>query len=105
MRKALRNLLTAVPPPAHPVDGGTDEGWRAAENELGLTFPDDYKHLIDHFGSGWWGGRILMLSPFSPNRYINQREIVRGHLFCTEEPDPPSTDPAFLQAWNAIRGA
>jgi hypothetical protein len=100
----LDALLEAVPPPDQPCNPGRDEDWSGVESYFGLSFPADYKGLIRHYGSGAWGGYFWVLNPFSVNRYVNPRLIIEAaHLWRAEEPEPPSADPAFLEAWDGCR--
>jgi len=46
----LLRLARLLPPPAKPVDVGTDAQWRAAEKKLGSPFPEDYKRLTRMYG-------------------------------------------------------
>jgi hypothetical protein len=103
----LDSLLETVPPPDQPCNPGSDAFWTGVETYFGLALPADYKGLINHYGSGVWGGYLGVLNPFSVNRYLNPRLVIEGsHLWWTEEPAPPSGDPVFLEAWHqARRGA
>lgn len=46
----LTRLCRLVEPPANPQYNYGD--WNAAERELGLALPEDYKRLIKTFGQG-----------------------------------------------------
>jgi hypothetical protein len=100
----LDALLEAVPPPDQPCNPESDAGWSGVESDFGLALPADYKGLIHHYGSGTWGGYLGVLNPFSVNRYLKPRLIIEGsHVWWAEEPEPPSSDPVFLDAWNRAR--
>ncbi|HEX5102390.1 MAG TPA: hypothetical protein VFV87_01170 [Pirellulaceae bacterium] len=104
----LQSLLQFAPPPLRPpaVHPPNDKSWRAVETHFGFELPPDYKLLIEHYGTGCWGGFLQIFNPFSRNRYNNQRLIIENsHLLCVEEPDPPSSHPEFLRAWNLFRSA
>lgn len=47
---SLAKLIAAIPPPKHPC--GISRGWDAAEHELKLSLPGDYKHFISAYGTG-----------------------------------------------------
>lgn len=101
---ALGVLAELAPPPDTPAASGSDSEWLEVERHFGFAFPADYKALIARYGTGCWGEFLWVLNPFSRNRYTNQRLIMGGaHLWCEEEPEPPSDDPRFLQAWSHFR--
>lgn len=101
---ALESLIALAPPPERPPAPGSDAGWEEVERHFGLPFPADYKALITLYGTGFWGNFLAVLNPFSRNRYTNQRLIMAtSHLWYEEEPEPPDTDPRFLQVWNQFR--
>jgi hypothetical protein len=102
----LQSLLQLAPPPVRPpaVRRPDAAAWHEVEAHFGFAFPTDYKSLIEHYGTGCWGGFVQIMNPFSKNRYNNQRLLIENsHLWCVVEPNPPSSDPAFLKAWNYFR--
>lgn len=68
MKNMLETLTKVAPPPANPIETGSEDGWLAAEAELGLALPDDYKDLIRTYGTGSWERtELFILSPFNPD--------------------------------------
>ena len=64
----LFDLITAPP---KPVEIGTSKSWKEAEAFLGVPLPSDYKDLIDYYGTGSFGGQIMVYSPFTQIEYLN----------------------------------
>jgi len=60
----LTELQAVAPPPDNPVFAGTPSQWREVEQRIGTALPQDYKQLINLYGSGSFGGRVCLLSPF-----------------------------------------
>jgi len=56
---------------ARPLARNSDNDWKVAEENLGVTLPSDYKGFIDHYGPGSIDGFIFILSPFSTNSHLN----------------------------------
>jgi hypothetical protein len=54
-----------VPPPGKPVDVGSLEDWRAAERELGLALPSDYRDFIFTYGTGLFARFFRLYNPFA----------------------------------------
>lgn len=68
----VERLAALVPPPAVPTEVGSPAEWKRIETALGVKLPDDYKGLIECYGSGCFGEFLYPLSPFTTNRH--------GHL-------------------------
>lgn len=60
----LTELQVLVPPPDSPVFAGTWDQWNEVEQWIGTALPQDYKQLINLYGSGSFGGRVCLLNPF-----------------------------------------
>jgi SMI1-KNR4 cell-wall len=67
----LLRLVAMVPPPDSPFEAGVAADFRRVEAELGLELPDDYKQLVQKYGSGQWQQFWYVLNPFSANEYTN----------------------------------
>jgi hypothetical protein len=94
---SLRDLLLISPPPKAPKEIGTPKAWEKIGQRLGVVLPQDYKDLIDHYGTGTFGDSIIILNPFAENESLN--------LFHTLETHHRATQMAQLvvdPAWTAI---
>jgi hypothetical protein len=60
---ALEHLTQVVTPPSEPRS--TD--WDAAQGQLGVVLPTDYKELIRTFGGSNWDGYLYLLEPGCSN--------------------------------------
>jgi SMI1-KNR4 cell-wall len=58
-------LLALAPPPSSPVNAGSPDRWADIEEALGTSLPDDYKWLINTYGSGEFCDLLWILNPFS----------------------------------------
>lgn len=95
---SLRELLSISPPPRTPKETGTPKAWEKIGQRLGVTLPQDYKDLIDHYGTGTFSDSIIILNPFAENESLN--------LFHTLETHHRATQMAQLvvdPAWTAIQ--
>ena len=68
---SLSQLLCIVPPSDNPKETGSPKAWEKTEARLGLSLPDDYKALIDTYGTGSFGGLITPYNPFAENEEYN----------------------------------
>jgi hypothetical protein len=68
----LERLVAVTPPPSAPIEVGSSADWKLVEADLGVKLPDDYRGLIDSYGSGCFGEFLYPLNPFTANRH--------GHL-------------------------
>ncbi len=59
----LPELIAIVPPPQNPVEARGD--WAAIQQRIGLNLPQDFKALIEVYGSGTFSD---LLSPINPLR-------------------------------------
>ena len=103
----LDALLEAVPPPDQPGNPGATQVGPESSPPSASPYLPTTRGSSTTTGSGTWGGYLGVLNPFSVNRYLNPRLIIDGLcLWWAEEPEPPSSGPVFLDAWNrARRGA
>lgn len=60
----IQELMALVPPPEPPADTTVD--WTAAEADVGLLLPTDYKEFISHYGSVDLCGVIYVFHPKRP---------------------------------------
>jgi hypothetical protein len=58
----LETLVNLVPPPGHPVHATGD--WSQVQKDLGLTLPDDYRTMVNLYGTGRFYGDISLWNPF-----------------------------------------
>jgi hypothetical protein len=65
MHMSIVQLLTLLPPPAHPRDTGSSQQWLAVEAQLHSALPADYKAYIDTYGTGVIGYLVRPHSPFA----------------------------------------
>jgi hypothetical protein len=59
-------LATMAPPPPHPVFNGGPDDWQLIERILEMRLPNDYKTLINTYGTGCFFEFLYLLSPFAP---------------------------------------
>lgn len=48
--------------------------WEEVESKVGITFPEDYKKVIDSYGEGGINEFLWILSPFCENENLNSIE-------------------------------
>jgi hypothetical protein len=60
MNDALQELMRLVPPPDQPPPPAD---WAAAREKFGFDLPDDYRELIDVYGSGLFDEELSVLAP------------------------------------------
>jgi SMI1-KNR4 cell-wall len=71
MKEEEQLLLITAPPPSSAVNPGAPDGWHAVERQLGRELPDDYKWLINTYGSGDFCDVLVVLNPFAPQGWMN----------------------------------
>lgn len=68
MKLAITDVL---PPPEFREELPEKGGWERVERELGTKLPTDYKTFIQTYGTGSISNFMMILNPFSKNRYVN----------------------------------
>ncbi|VTS07908.1 hypothetical protein [Tuwongella immobilis] len=73
------NLFDIVKPPLSPLN---QREWSTVESRSGITFPVEFKKIVDSFGLGEWGEWVILFGPgFFPPVYdieIAPFEILDG---------------------------
>lgn len=86
------DIATLIPPPAIPIQVGSLADWQAVEQELGVTFPTDFREFIFKYGTGYLGSFYSVWNPFwSSNKFV---ESVR--LICAAERESQGRFPEFF---------
>jgi hypothetical protein len=76
---SFRKLFTIVPPPETPKETGSPKAWEKIDQRLGLTLPQDYKDIIDHYGTGTFNNFITLYNPFAENESLNLFHALETH--------------------------
>lgn len=71
----LQRLEQVVPPPTAPLEPVASERWSSAEATLGLTLPDDFKQLVDTYGTGMFNDFLTVFVPFAGNKNLNLLDV------------------------------
>jgi hypothetical protein len=108
----LQKLLQLAPPPVAPIYPGRTDQWHEIQSELGINLPDDYKLLINTYGSGMFGEFVSLFNPFIPPTVPNYLHLISqgvGRLGMYEElrsnhpdfhaPFPPFPQPGGILPW------
>ncbi|GIH08469.1 hypothetical protein Rhe02_65360 [Rhizocola hellebori] len=56
-------LCRLVVPPSHPESAAAPVDWDAVSGRLGVELPQDYRWLIEHYGSGVFDGYLTLMAP------------------------------------------
>ena len=82
----IDTLVSKMKPPSMRQGGEYD--WSIVENTL-IKFPDDYKSIVEVYGSGSIGGFLWFLTPFTTKEHldicIRSGEILSAYLELKEE--------------------
>jgi hypothetical protein len=81
---SIAELLIAVPAPQSPTYSGTAGDWGLIERILGTELPEDYKNLINVYGTGSFFNFLSPLSPFAPfstglNLLSNAKQLLSAY--------------------------
>lgn len=52
---------------------GTNEMWNEFQNKEGIVFPQDYKSIINYYGTGGIGNFLWILTPFELDKNVNYK--------------------------------
>lgn len=74
MNPLYSQLLKYVPPPTKPEYTGTSADWDRAEKRIGVTFPEDYRWIMDTYGYGSMGDMHIH-NPFAPSGNEGETEL------------------------------
>ncbi len=104
---SLDRLIALVPPPPNPVGTGTPALWQEFETKIGTVVPEDYKQLIDVYGTGRFSELIDVFSPFyKPWSWHELHDAVTGRytfkqdVWPEDAPDlPVFPTPGGLLTW------
>jgi len=72
----VEQLVALVGRPSEPDGQGSD--WTMVEQRLALAFPDEFKQLIQVFGTGPWSDFLHLLSPFASGELLLERRALRA---------------------------
>ena len=71
-KEMLRQLFALVPAPEQPVATDSEHiDWESVEGQLGTRLPEDYKAIIDRYGSGDFCDVLTLLNPFCEREDLN----------------------------------
>jgi hypothetical protein len=77
---ALHSLESILPRPSNPQEATANYDWTNVEGELGTQLPIDYKEFINEYGTGKIDDFLVILNPFSQNKFVNLIERGRREL-------------------------
>lgn len=84
---SLAELKALVrPTTAEPID---DQTWDSAAEELGVTFPEDYRKFLETYGKGLFADFYVVFSPVSQDRAQLKTLIDRVSAAFEDEADLP----------------
>lgn len=63
-RFTVDDLIGLAPPPEWRIDAGSPGAWADVERTLGTALPDDYKLIINVYGSGNFNDLFFLFHPF-----------------------------------------
>ncbi len=105
---ALETVRAVAQPPSSPVETGSPEQWAEVERTLGTALPEDYKALVDAYGTGGFNDFLFVFNPFTRNKYLNLLElrpvILQAYTelrnqFPESHPYPAHPEPGGLLPW------
>ncbi len=73
---SIERLTTLIRPPDSPSEVGSPEGWAAAEQELGVELPHDYREFVLTYGSGLFAGLYVVYNPLAASPLIRLKSQV-----------------------------
>ncbi len=104
----IDELVETAPPPASPVDRGSDDKWGAVTEYFGKTLPMDYMAFIDRYGTVVLNDLLRIFNPFAReehqnliNRFPYLLSILSGNKEEAPElcPYPLMFEPGGLLPW------
>jgi len=93
----ISQLVQFIPPPEAPIETGSPKRWEKAQERLGIVFPEDYKTLIDHYGTGAFNNHIIPYNPFAANEYMNLFQALDAHYRANRQ-----TQSMVDSAWSVV---
>lgn len=75
----LAAIVGLIPPPPAPSEVGTLTDWQAVEEELGITFPRDYREFVFAYGSGYLGQFYQVWNPFRGAAFVRHVRLICGY--------------------------
>lgn len=64
-RFTVDDLIGLAPPPVRRIDAGSPGQWGEVEHALGIALPEDYKLIINAYGTGGFNDLFYLFNPFS----------------------------------------
>ena len=95
---SLPSLAQIAHPPTKPSETGSPKTWKKIEQQLGISLPDDYKNLIDHYGTGAFNDFIRPYNPFASKEDQNLFQMLEI-LHQADSKTQKMADPA----WTVVR--
>ena len=71
MTNYLELLKKVLIKPSTTYHTGTGKMWNDFENEERIAFPQDYKEIINYYGTGGIGNFLWLLTPFETDENVN----------------------------------
>ncbi len=100
---SLAALTRRIAPPAEAVDGRGD--WEAVESALGTALPEDFKSLVESYGSGDFCSFVFLHTPFGDGELVSIALGLRDghHDYRSGQPEnypyPLHPEPGGLLPW------
>ena len=95
-----------------PIFAGAPSQWEDVEQKIGAVLPQDYKDLVNLYGSGGFGDYVCLLSPFAPElgpysgfnfyrcvNFLNEMGALRLETPDLYPPFAPYPSPGGLLPW------
>ncbi|MGF1767942.1 SMI1/KNR4 family protein [Enterovibrio makurazakiensis] len=74
MRNSTKTLNKIYQPPPNKTGAPLKNDWFRVEKQIGVSFPSDFKKIIEDYGSGCFGSFLFLLNPFETHAdydYLN----------------------------------
>ena len=72
---SIERLIEIMPVDFEPFEA-VDQVWSNFEDQLGRSWPDDYKIFLNRYGTGQIGNFLWILNPFAKNPNIGLEKIL-----------------------------
>jgi hypothetical protein len=74
---AIAAVKKLVLPPKQPLQVGSLDEWRLAEQKLGLGLPSDYRDFVFTYGTGLFAGFYRVYNPFATGKSMSLLPAVK----------------------------
>ncbi len=78
IHNCVEHLVCIAPPPEQPIEHVSSSQWKIIETDVGVSLPEDYRAIMELYGSGCFNDLFWLFNPVSQSETLNLMNQVNG---------------------------